>query len=547
MPTHPIGQTPPIAHYPPQEAGRTTPTGQFNGRSVQQLPNHAGSMPHANPTEAKAPWVPHGVYRGADAVGVKAKLIKYAGFLFDHPEQMPADVKANHDKYPHDFIEMMKFLRQKHLGMAPNQQMPSARGRMEEIAAQKPAPQQQSAPPTAQQSRSPQVSQQPPTAQPTILAEPQGVHPRSQKVVSELRDYAIFVTKHPEHMPKVMQERFQINEGAAIPSFVEVLQHLMLKHIKSYEAPPPLQSEPSKPSKRPIPTPDFALKGQYDKSRQTEMRGQITQYANYLLNNPQLRPAGVKNDLYAEGMKPPGLPEMISYLTAKHFVDSSKVGQAFQVRFQRTGTPTHSSRATPGAVGPKEKFYHEMQRSSSGQCGMHATNAFLGGPVLGRDEYFNILAEETAREIYPDDPKYREDIKQVFLAENMNSEGSSIGQISLALKALSKREGFDSRLAGLNNTADQVILPQDGAARRAYANHVNGYKGDRIIFGRDGHFIALRKNTAHQWVVINSLRGDQEKVDLGALITRSSRPFGVIYEGDFDFTKGQVIDKNDTY
>ena len=52
-------------------------------------------------------------------------------------------------------------------------------------------------------------------------------------------------------------------------------------------------------------------------------------------------------------------------------------------------TSTIIEEHSPDPVAPGKAFYREKQKNSSGLCGMHALNAFCGGPVIDNNEFLD--------------------------------------------------------------------------------------------------------------------------------------------------------------
>ncbi len=484
---------------------------------------------------------------------------------------MPPDLKNYFEKNGGKALDVIAYLQAKHLGHV--NPTGSDRQTLEKVAAlarnlKASAAQQTSSPPASPASANPPTppntpitAQRSPTIHPHFV--PNGKYPMGPEIVSSLRDYAIHLAQNPENMPRDIQQKFAAKQGNR-PSFVPILQHLLVKHVEGYKPPPsPQQARASQaqtpaapPNQSPAQKSSSMLEGQYPMSQRAAMSAQARKYATDLVQNPQMRPADVVRDLYASGGKEPSFPQVMRYLMTKHFVANPPQTQAtqsakpssqpdpyavspFKAKFQPAGIPTHHGRPTRDSIAQGQKFYHERQGFASGDCGMHAINAFLGGPALNRSEYFEKGAEFVANQIAPNDPGTKAILKETLMNESMGTEGGDPAQLAGILKEMADSEDFDPRLNQVK-VQDNLHLPTDPQARQNLADHYNQYPGDRLIYGRNGHFVAFRKNSANEWMEINSLRSTQEKVNLGKVLTQNVPFYSVISMGGFDFSPQTV-------
>ena len=203
------------------------------------------------------------------------------------------------------------------------------------------------------------------------------------------------------------------------------------------------------------------------------------------------------------------------------------------------GSPTVIKEHSPDPVAPGKAFYREKQKDSSGLCGMHALNAFCGGPVIGKSEFFNRTVEFTAPRLDMQPEEYR----NMIAGERFDCSPEAVGQI---LSDMASAERAD---ASWNNTRviSSLKMPDPATpAHQQMIDRINTFPGDRLILGyagghgSSGHFVALRRDAEGKWQEVNSLdyvNRPKDIPDLGRYITQKSGVSLIHAEADFSFTE----------
>ena len=158
----------------------------------------------------------------------------------------------------------------------------------------------------------------------------------------------------------------------------------------------------------------------------------------------------------------------------------------------------HHSEATLSVDA--DRFYHEVQ--NEGLCAIHAANAMLGDRFVtpsGLTE-FNTVKLTNFGVIPPDDTHGRYDD---LVVDPSSSEGNDPSLLKEYLESMTADEGTAFPFAKVNY--EQVPKNQ-------IEEKVGGFAGDRCVIGSGVHFVAFRKNANDEWVKIDSLDSEQEKL-----------------------------------
>ena len=180
---------------------------------------------------------------------------------------------------------------------------------------------------------------------------------------------------------------------------------------------------------------------------------------------------------------------------------------------------------TPVTKSPNGYFYQEKQSVASGLCGMHAMNAYVGGPVVGAEEFKSAVITDAATKIGMSAEDYR-----IMIADDFSSDPASIANI---LSGFSD-EGRVSPIYANNQVESGIRVPSPGSdGYDAVAAQINAYPGDRMVVGyslghgSDAHMVALRRGTNGGWVEVNSLQIQQADIpDLAAYIAKKTKGSG---------------------
>ena len=179
------------------------------------------------------------------------------------------------------------------------------------------------------------------------------------------------------------------------------------------------------------------------------------------------------------------------------------------------GAPYGRELATPGAIGPAangpsaaspiapqgpppagETFYRESQEAGTDLSGMHALNAFFGGPVIGADGYKGMSIDVTL-DMLGVSGVARDD-SQTLLPSDAPYDGRPNPDTACTHAAVE---------TGVT-IPDAAHDPQAHAQARA---RINAFPGDRLIAGYsrgdagDAHMIALRREEDGHWQILDSL------------------------------------------
>ena len=221
-------------------------------------------------------------------------------------------------------------------------------------------------------------------------------------------------------------------------------------------------------------------------------------------------------------------------------IHTDSAGQRFRIKPDpETGSPTVIREYSPDPVAPGKAFYREKQKDSSGLCGMHAVNAFCGGPVIGDNEFLDRTIKFTAPLLGMQPEEYR----NMLAGEQFDCSPEAVNQI---LSDLATGERADTSWKN-TRVVPSLKIPDPGTpAHQQMIDRINAFPGDRMILGysgghgTSGHFVALRRDTEGKWQEVNSLdyvTRPKEIADLGEYITRKSGISMIHAEQDFSFTE----------
>ena len=181
---------------------------------------------------------------------------------------------------------------------------------------------------------------------------------------------------------------------------------------------------------------------------------------------------------------------------------------AFRLQVDPQADQRYVNANSPDPLPAGGLFYRELQDGSTGLCGMHALNAFCGGPVFSGDGYTRTNVE-TALDMFDLKGEERE---QTRLA--IGTEVSTDPDIFKPMLAqLAENGRLDPACAhaevekGLNLT-DLAGSPEERA-------RINAFPGDRLMVGYseghngNPHLVALRRESDGHWQVLNSLKASR--------------------------------------
>lgn len=198
---------------------------------------------------------------------------------------------------------------------------------------------------------------------------------------------------------------------------------------------------------------------------------------------------------------------------------------------------------SPDPVEPGKAFYREKQKDRSGLCGMHALNAFCGGPVIGSSEFIDRTVEIAAPLLEMQPEAYRD----MIAGDQFDCSPEIVGQI---LTDLASGERADPAWKN-TRVVTPLNIPEPGTpAHRQMTDRINAFPGDRMILGYSGghgaggHFVALRRDAGGKWQEVNSLdyvTRPKEIPDLGRYITQKSGVSLIHTEADFSFTGDRPV------
>lgn len=154
-----------------------------------------------------------------------------------------------------------------------------------------------------------------------------------------------------------------------------------------------------------------------------------------------------------------------------------------------------SDQQTTGPVASGSLFYHEVQRTNSGSCGIHAANAYLGKPGMDAGK----VAEKLNDTLGPG----------VFSANDIARGGADGPPLAQAMG-----DAHEHKTGNANELKDTL------------AKHESSV--DRVMIGISGnnenaHWVAFRKDTAGDWHFINSYPG-QNKSHWNKLLADDPQP-----------------------
>ena len=215
-------------------------------------------------------------------------------------------------------------------------------------------------------------------------------------------------------------------------------------------------------------------------------------------------------------------------------------GQQFRIKsHSENKTSTVIDEHSPDPVASRKAFYREKQKDRSGLCGMHAVNAFCGGPVIGNDEFIDRTIEFTAPRVGMQAEEYR----NMIAGERFDCSPDAAGQILSDLAT----DGRADPAWKNTRVVPSLKLPDAGTeAHQQLVDRINAFPGDRMMLGyagghgSSGHFVALRRDTEGRWQEVNSLdyvSRPKEIADLGRYITQKSGISLIHAEADFSFTE----------
>ena len=176
--------------------------------------------------------------------------------------------------------------------------------------------------------------------------------------------------------------------------------------------------------------------------------------------------------------------------------------------------PNASQRAvnplSPDPLPKGQRFYREVQEGGSGLAGMHALNAFCGGPVVAADEFKRISIDDMLI-VEGFTGSIANDMRAIYQAADFQS---AIPQTAKVLAELAKA-GRISPSAGNPSVEAGLLLPDPASnpeAHRAMRDRINAFPGDRLMVSYEvpqagTHIMALRRDQRGEWQVLNSLNG----------------------------------------
>ena len=188
-------------------------------------------------------------------------------------------------------------------------------------------------------------------------------------------------------------------------------------------------------------------------------------------------------------------------------------------------------------------FYRELQEAGTGLCGMHALNAFCGGPVVGADEYKRMSIEITLDRM--ETQAAHRDVLRALLKEDFSSDPAVSG-------ALLARFAMNGRLdpACAHAAVEMgVTIPDAADSPEAHAQvraRINAFPGDRLMVGYSrgdsgaAHMIALRREEDGHWQVLDSLKASMEPpkraANLADCLDALPKGLTIVHlHGDFSF------------
>ena len=165
---------------------------------------------------------------------------------------------------------------------------------------------------------------------------------------------------------------------------------------------------------------------------------------------------------------------------------------------------------SPDPLPAGAPFYRELQDGGTGLCGMHALNAFCGGPVVGGDEYRRTCIETALNQMQLQGTERA--ATRALLEEG---EFSSDPAVTGAMLAQLARDGRVDQACTRAAVETGVNIRNAGASAQARAR-LNAFPGDRLLIGYSkgdsgaAHMVALRREQDGNWQVLDSLKSSKE-------------------------------------
>jgi hypothetical protein len=154
-----------------------------------------------------------------------------------------------------------------------------------------------------------------------------------------------------------------------------------------------------------------------------------------------------------------------------------------------------SEQETTQPVANGSLFYHEVQHTNSGSCGIHAANAYLGKPAINAGK----VSRESNKLLGAD----------VLSADDIAADGADGLPLANAMGDMHKHETGDA------NKLKGILAKHESSIDRAMI----GISGD----GQNAHWVAFRKDTGGTWHFINSYPG-QNKDSWNKLLADNPQP-----------------------
>ena len=164
---------------------------------------------------------------------------------------------------------------------------------------------------------------------------------------------------------------------------------------------------------------------------------------------------------------------------------------------------------SPDPLSAGGSFYRELQEAGTGLCGMHALNAFCGGPVVGADEYKTMSIETTL------DAVDVQGADREGLRSDLQKDFSSDPAVTVTLLAQLAVNGKVDPACTNAAVETGVTLPDAVDSPEAHAEvraRINAFPGDRLMVGYSrgdsgaAHMIALRREKDGHWQILDSLK-----------------------------------------
>ena len=185
---------------------------------------------------------------------------------------------------------------------------------------------------------------------------------------------------------------------------------------------------------------------------------------------------------------------------------------AFRIQVDPNAQQPAVNGHSPDPVPAGAPFYRELQHDASGLCGMHAMNAFLGGPVIGAQEYKD-RSIDIALDGLGVPPEERAQFRDI-LAKDFASDPSAV-HLLLGQLAETGRVGPACARAAAETG---VTIPDADTSPEAHAEsleRIDAFPGDRLMVGYSGghgaaaHMVALRRDAGGVWQILDSLKASR--------------------------------------